>query len=57
MHVERFNRTLQEEGLDHTIHTIPAFKKALSEYLPYYNTERLHMGINYQTPVEVMRRC
>jgi transposase InsO family protein len=55
-HVERFNRTIQEECLDRTSHTILAFKKALRVYLPYYNTERLHMGINYQTPLEVMQR-
>ena len=55
-HVERFNRTLQEECLDHVLHNIPAYRKALNKYLPYYNTERLHMGINYQTPSEVMQR-
>ena len=55
--VERFNRTVQEECLDRTAHTISAFKKALHVYLPYYNTERLHMGINYQTPLEVLQRC
>lgn len=55
-HVERFNRSIQEECLDYVSHTIKAFKKALPEYLKYYNTERLHMGINYQTPLEVLRR-
>jgi len=55
-HVERFNRTLQEECLDRTAHTIPAFKKALKEYIPYYNNERTHMGINYLTPLQVLRR-
>jgi transposase InsO family protein len=45
-HVERFNRTIQEECLDRTSHTILAFKKALRVYLSYYNNERLHMGIN-----------
>lgn len=54
-HIERFNRTIQEECLDCTTHTISEFKKSLKEYLPYYNTERLHMGINYQTPLEVLR--
>ena len=54
--VERFNRTIQEECLDRTAHTIKHFKKALKEYLPYYNNERTHMGINYQTPLEVMQR-
>ncbi len=56
-HVERFNRTVQEECLDRTIYTIRDFEQALAEYVPYYNTERLHMGINYQTPLEVLQRC
>ena len=55
-HIERFNRTIQEECLDRTAQTLFHFKKALKEYLPYYNSERLHMGINYQTPSEVLRR-
>lgn len=54
-HIERFNRTIQEECLDRTTHTIRDFRKALKEYLPYYNTERIHMGINYKTPEEVLR--
>lgn len=55
-HIERFNRTIQEECLDRTAHSIPDFRKALKEYLPYYNNKRLHMGLNYQTPLEVLRR-
>jgi transposase InsO family protein len=55
-HVERFNRTLQEECLDHVSHGILSFKRALRKYLPYYNQERIHMGINYQTPLQVMQR-
>lgn len=55
-HIERFNRTIQEECLDTTTHTIPYFRKALKTYLKYYNCERLHMGINYKTPEEVLQR-
>ena len=55
-HVERFNRTVQEECLDHVSHGLKTFRKALKEYLPYYNEERMHMGINYQTPLQVMQR-
>lgn len=55
-HIERFNRTIQEECLDRTQQTLRHFKKALPQYLNYYNNERLHMGINYQTPLEVLRR-
>lgn len=54
-HIERFNRTIQEECLDKTAQTIFHFRKALKEYLPYYNGKRLHMGINYKTPLEVLR--
>jgi transposase InsO family protein len=55
-HVERFNRTVQEECLDQVSHGLKTFRKALKEYLPYYNEERIHMGINYQTPSQVMQR-
>lgn len=55
-HIERFNRTIQEECLDHTVNTLKNFKIEIPKYLKYYNTERLHMGINYQTPEEVLRR-
>jgi transposase InsO family protein len=55
-HIERFNRTIQEECLDRVIHTIPSFQKALRPYLKYYNTERTHMGINYQVPRDMIPR-
>jgi transposase InsO family protein len=51
-HLERFNRTLQEECLDLVRPSIPAYQKAIDEYLPYYNNERLHMGLNYETPLK-----
>ena len=55
-HVERFNRTVQEECLDQVSHGLKTFRKALKEYLPYYNEERIHMGINFKTPSQVMQR-
>lgn len=55
-HIERFNRTIQEECLDHTANTFNNFKKEIPKYLNYYNTQRLHMGINFQTPQEVLQR-
>lgn len=56
-HVERFNRTLQEECLDN-VRTVPSeFRRALKDYIPYYNNERLHLGINMRTPSQVLRRC
>ncbi|HEV3245014.1 MAG TPA: integrase core domain-containing protein [Candidatus Paceibacterota bacterium] len=55
-HIERFNRTIQEECLDRVRHTISSFKRALPPYLRWYNTERTHMGINYQTPLDLVPR-
>lgn len=55
-HIERFNRTIQEECFDRVVYTIPSFKKALGPYLKYYNAERSHMGINYLTPLEMVPR-
>ena len=52
-HIERFNRTIQEECLDQVIPTILSFRKAIPTYLKYYNTERLHMGIKFKTPSEM----
>ena len=56
-HVERFNRTVQEECLDRTAHTIPPFKKALACYMLYYNNERLHLGLRLQTPLQKLNKC
>ncbi|NTW15719.1 MAG: transposase family protein [Candidatus Moranbacteria bacterium] len=55
-HVERFNRTIQEECLDFVPRSVSKLRNAISKYLPYYNGERIHMGIGYQTPEEVMQR-
>jgi transposase InsO family protein len=54
-HVERFNRTLQDECLIGVPRTIPAFSKALATYLPYYNAGRMHMGINFKTPAQMLQ--
>ena len=53
-HIERFNRTIQEECLDRTNKTFQHFRKAVKTFLPYYNNERSHMGINYKTPKEMI---
>lgn len=52
-HVERFNRTIQDEYLNTLPVDVPLINKGLPRYLRYYNQERLHMGINYQTPLEM----
>jgi transposase InsO family protein len=54
--VERFNRTLQNECLESTVTDVSAFNLALTPYLHYYNTQRLHMGINFNTPISLIQR-
>jgi transposase InsO family protein len=54
-HLERFNRTIQEECLSRVPKTLHAYRKAIPEYLDFYNTERPHMGIDMRTPLEVMQ--
>lgn len=54
-HIERFNRTLEDECLYKTCYNPKAYQKAIDAYLPYYNNERLHLGINYLTPLFVVR--
>ena len=54
-HLERFNRTLQEECLNRVPRSLRAYQKALPEYLNYYNAERPHMSLNMNAPLEVMR--
>jgi transposase InsO family protein len=52
-HIERFNRTLQEECLDKEPRDVKSFNCALKKYLQYYNHERLHMGIQLKTPAQL----
>jgi len=54
-HLERFNRTLQEECLNRVPRTMKLYQKEIANYLHFYNYERPHMGINMQTPQEVLR--
>ena len=54
-YVERFNRTIQEECLFRVPKTLKSYRKAIPEYLYYYNNERPHMGIEMKTPMEVMQ--
>lgn len=54
-HIERFNRTLQEECLDKLPNEISIINRELEKYLQYYNHERLHLGISLQTPMQLIR--
>lgn len=52
-HVERMNRTLHDECLDRVPRNFSATNRALRAYIPFYNTQRLHLGINLQSPIQL----
>ncbi len=54
-HVERFIRTLQDECLHRIPRDFRVWQKEIPEFIRYYNTQRPHMGLNYQTPMQVVR--
>jgi len=54
-HLERFNRTLQEECLARVSRNLKVWRKEIPEYLRYYNYERPHMALQMKTPGEVLR--
>jgi len=62
-HVERFNRTLQEDLKREIIenkYNINKLNKIIKQYMHYYNTQRLHLGLGCRTPLEVVKmfpRC
>jgi len=57
-HLERFNRTLQEEFVDYHISdllTPEIFNRKLAEYLLWYNTKRVHFAFkNKLSPIQFM---
>lgn len=54
-HLERFNRTIQEECLLRLPRKLEVWQTEIPGYLRFYNTERPHMGINMQTPAQVLQ--
>ncbi len=54
-HVERFIQTLQKECLHRIPKNFRAWQKEIPEFLNYYNTERPHMSLQYQTPLQYLK--
>ena len=53
-HLERFNRTIQEQFVDRHVDDLDepeAFNRELMEYLIWYNTEKPHRGIGNLPPL------
>lgn len=54
-HLERFNRTIQDECISRIPRKFSLWQKEIPEYLRYYNTERPHMGLNMKTPKDIIK--
>ena len=55
-HIERFNRTLREECLGDYLpsrETLEETQERLEKYLDFYNHERLHLGLQFMTPIQM----
>lgn len=55
-HIERFNRTIQEECTGSTSSIDKELNSKVLAYLAYYNDERLHLGKQCRTPQEMLQR-
>jgi len=53
-HLERFNRTIQEECLYGIAETPRMYQEAIDLWLPYYNNERAHLSLNFLSPSQVL---
>jgi transposase InsO family protein len=53
-YIERFNRTIREQFVQCTPYTPGSedFKKELADYIIWYNTQRVHKGLKYITPMQ-----
>jgi transposase InsO family protein len=57
-HIERFNRTIQEECLGNyiTYKTATAhLQRKITTYLEFYNTKRVHLSLQYKTPIQMLQ--
>ena len=51
-HLERFNRTIQDECVDRLPRNFRVWQKEIPEYLDWYNQKRPHLGLDLKTPIQ-----
>lgn len=54
-HLERFNRTIQDELISSLKPDVQLINRQLPEYLRWYNEERHHFGLNLETPLSTIK--
>jgi transposase InsO family protein len=56
-HIEKFNRTIQEEFIDQNemwLDNVDEFNEKMLEWIVWYNTKRFHWSLNLETPVDYL---
>ena len=59
-HIERFNRTLREECLGDYLpekESNDSSQARVKSWLDHYNHHRLHLGLQFMSPIQMLRRC
>lgn len=54
-HLERFNRTIQDECLSLIPRSLKSYRKEIPEYLRWYNEKRPHMGLAMKSPIDIIK--
>lgn len=55
-HLERFNRTIQDECLSRVPRSMESWIKEIPEYLEYYNKKRPHMALEMKSPIDIINQ-
>jgi transposase InsO family protein len=58
-HIERFNRTIQEECLGRYLDSRQSDQQIqvkINKYLDFYNNKRVHLSLQYKTPSQMLQR-
>lgn len=58
-HIERFNRTIQEECTGSYYlesESISEMNSKIQHYIDHYNHNRIHLGLGYRTPSQMLQR-
>ena len=53
-HLERFNRTIQDECLSRVSRSMKSWTKEIPEYLAWYNGRRPHLGLDMKSPDDMI---
>ena len=56
-HIEKYNRTIQEEFIDQNkiwLDNIGEFNEKMLEWILWYNTKRYHWGLDLTSPVDYL---